>query len=87
MFVSPLRIDVPLEHEAVCSCSVWLMWWLSSINASRLSGFTRCVCSHEITMFVFKKGVGGVTGMFVGICVLGFKFNNISRGLFGVSGL
>lgn len=24
--------------------------------------------------------------MFVGICVLGFKFNSISRGLFGVSG-
>ena len=38
-------------------------------------------------MFVFKKGMGVVTGVFVGICVLGFKFNNISRGLFGVSGL
>ena len=70
MFISPLGIYVPLEHEAVCSCSAWLVWCLCSINASRLSGFTWCVYSHEITMFVFKKGVGGVTGIFVGICCL-----------------
>lgn len=38
-------------------------------------------------MFVFKEGAGGLTGMYVGISVFGFKFNNISRGLLGVSGL
>lgn len=46
-----------------------------------------CVCDYEITMFVFKEGAGGVTGTDVSISVFGFKFNNVSRGLFGVSGL
>lgn len=48
---------------------------------------TVCVCSHEITMFVFEEGAGEVTGMYVAICVFGFKFNNVSRELFGASGL
>lgn len=38
-------------------------------------------------MFVFKEGAGGAIGMYAGISVFGFKFNNISRGLFGISGL
>ena len=38
-------------------------------------------------MFVSKEGAGGVTGMYVGISVFGLKFNNISRGPFGVSAL
>lgn len=36
---------------------------------------------------MFKEGAGGVIGAYVGISVFGFKFNNISRGLFGASGL
>lgn len=38
-------------------------------------------------MFVFEEGAEGVTGMYVGISVFGFKFNNVSRELFGGSGL
>ena len=58
-----------------------------SVNAFGLNGIIRCVRSHEITMFVSKEGAGGVTGMYVGISVFGLKFNNISRGPFGVSAL
>lgn len=38
-------------------------------------------------MFVFEEGAGGVTGTYEGTSVFEFKFNNVSRGLFGVSGL
>lgn len=38
-------------------------------------------------MSVFKEGVEGAIGAYVGISAFGFKFNNISRGLFGASGL